>query len=336
MESKRLVVPKLTLGMRIKRFFSEYVIIYGILILFVAVALTTGIVLKDFTVFLSISNLMNVMRQISMTAIIAAGMYFVLVSGGIDISVGATVGLVNILFSGLMVWYGMHPVFAVSISFGVALVVGLVNGVLVAYFGIAPMIATLGTQSVMRGLIFVITNAYPVFNLPTTIYWIGNGYLLKYIPIPVVIMLFIFILANFISKRTKFGRSVYAIGGNIEAAYLSGIKEKQVRVICYMVVNIMAAVSAIILTSRLSSGQPNSGLTWEFEAIIAAVIGGVSITGGKGKAYYALLGAIMLGLFTNGMTLLNINSYFQQMIKGIILISAIGLDVYMLRKKAKV
>ena len=147
-------------------------------------------------------------------------------------------------------------------------------------------------------------------------------------------MIVIFIIVNFISQRTKFGRSVYAVGGNLEAAYLSGINQKLVRIKCYVIVNVCAAISGIILTSRLASGQPNSGTGWEFEAIIATVIGGVSVVGGKGRAYGAMMGAILIGIFTNGMTLMNVNSYYQQMIKGLILIAAIGLDVYSAHRRA--
>lgn len=328
--------PRPTAKKRVKKFFEDYVIIYGILALILIVSIATGFILDDFGVFLSIDNFMNVMRQVSMIAIIAAGMFFVLVSGGVDISVGSTAGLVNILFSGFLVWYGMHPIIAALICMVIALFIGMINGILIAYGGIAPLIATLGMQSVLRGLIFVITNAYSVYDLPKSIAFLGNGYVLKYIPVPVIIMVVIFLIVNFVSVRTKFGRSVYAVGGNIEAAYLSGINEKRIRVVCYMIVNLMASISAMILTSRLASGQPNAGNGWEFEAVIATVTGGVSVVGGKGKAFGALLGALFLGIFTNGMTLMNVSSYYQQMIKGILLIGAIGLDVYTMRKSAKV
>jgi len=321
---------------KVKRFFDEHAIIYGIFAIIIVVAVATSFMLGDITIFLSVNNFMNVLRQVSMIAIIAAGMYFVIVSGGVDISVGATVGLMNVLFAGFMVWYGFHPVVSALVCILIAAFIGMINGTLVAYFGIAPLIATLGMQSLIRGLIFVITSAYAVIGLPRSINWIGNGFILRYIPIPVIIMLAIYIIVNFVSVRTKFGRSVYAVGGNIEAAYLAGINEKWTRISCYMIANVMAAISALILTARLASGQPNSGTGWEFEAIIATVIGGVSIVGGKGKAFGVLFGALLLGFFTNGMTLMNVNSYFQQMIKGVILIGAIGLDVYTVRRKARV
>ena len=324
-----------TFGRKVRKFFEEYVIIYGIVALIVFVSFGSGIILGDWTIFLSVDNFMNVLRQVSMIAIISAGMFFVLVSGGVDISVGATAGLINVLFAGFLVWYGMPWPLSALLCLVISAVIGVVNGTLVAVFGIPPLIATLGTQSILRGLIFVITNAYAVFNLPTNIRFLGNGYVLSYIPIPVIIMVVIFIIINFISQRTKFGRSAYAVGGNIEAAYLSGINQKRVRILCYMIVNICAGVSAIILTSRLASGQPNSGTGWEFEAIIATVIGGVSIIGGKGRAFGAMFGALLIGIFTNGMTLMNVNSYYQQMIKGLILISAIGLDVYSAHRRAR-
>lgn len=320
----------------VKKFLDEYAIIYGIFALIIIVAVVTRVMLGTFTIFLSVGNLMNVLRQVSMIAIMAAGMFFVIVSAGVDISVGATVGLINVLFAGFIMWFGFPPILSALMCLVIAAAIGVVNGTLVAHFGIAPLIATLGMQSVIRGLIFVITSAYAVFGLPKSINWLGNGYFLKYIPIPVIIMVAIFILVYFVSVRTRFGRSVYAVGGNIDAAYLAGINEKIVRIACYVIANVLAAISGLILTSRLASGQPNSGTGWEFEAIIATVIGGVSVVGGKGRAFGVLAGALLLGLFTNGMTLMNINSYYQQMIKGVILIGAIGLDVYTVRRKARV
>lgn len=148
-------------------------------------------------------------------------------------------------------------------------------------------------------------------------------------------MVVLTVLAHFIAQRTKFGRSVYAVGGNPEAAYLSGIKDKKIQVITYIALGVLAAIAGMILTSRLASGQPNGGLTWEFEAITAAVIGGVSITGGRGKVFGALLGAVLIGLLTNGMTLLDMNSYLQQMVKGLVLVLAIGFDIYSVTKKSK-
>ena len=156
---------------------------------------------------------------------------------------------------------------------------------------------------------------------------IGRGYIFEYIPIPVIIMLVVFILAHIISQKTKFGRFVYAVGGNNEAAFLSGIKVKRIQSYTFMISSSLAAVSGIILAGRLASGQPNAGIGWEFEAITGAVIGGVSISGGKGKIFGVLFGAIVIGLLTNGMTLMDVSSFWQKIIKGAVLIAAVSFDV---------
>lgn len=285
--------------------------------------------------FLSFSNIMNVLRQTSMIAILSAGIFLIIIAGGIDISIGAIVGLTGIIFSmGIVNWH-IHPIIAAFLAALIGLTCGFLNGVQDAILGIPPMIATLGMQSLARGFTYVTTNAYPISGLPESIGFIGRGYLLG-IPWPVIIMAVVFLVVGFTSQKTKFGRFVYASGGNPEAAYLSGIKVKRVKIATYMIGGFLAALSSIILVSRLASGQPNAGLGWEFEAIIAAVIGGVSVSGGKGKILGVLMGAILVGLLTNGMTLLDVSSYYQQIIKGFVLVTAIGLDVYKTRKRNKV
>jgi ribose transport system permease protein len=319
----------------IKRVMSEYVIIYAVVILVVVLSVSTP-------AFLSMNNLMNVLRQTSMIAIIAVGMFFIMVGGGIDISMGAIVGLTGIVFSAGIVKLGWNPLLAGIIALAAGAAAGSVTGVTVSYLGIPPFIATLGMMSVARGFTYVLTNAYPISGLPNSIAFIGRGYLGYWesiqagIPWPVVLMILVFIIAHFISQKTKFGRFVYAAGGNPEAAYLSGIKVKRVLTITYIVGGFLSALSGIILVSRLASGQPNAGIGWEFEAVISAVIGGVSITGGKGKVVGVFFGAILIGLLTNGMTLLNVSSYYQQIIKGLVLVFAIGLDVYKTKKQNRV
>lgn len=312
----------------IKNFFNEYMIIYAIIAMVLFLSFTSD-------VFLTFDNMMNVLRQTSMIALLAAGVYFVMVSGCIDISLGALVGLTGVVFAIGMTNWGMPPILAALLAMVIGLICGAVNGFMVAKIGIPAMIATLGMQSIARGLTYVITNAYPIAVKNTEIQWLGRGYLWK-IPWPVIIMLVVFVVAHFISQKTKFGRYVYAAGGNEEAAYLSGINVVKIRWVTFLVAGLLSAVAGCILTSRLASGQPNGGLTWEFEAITGAVIGGISITGGRGKPFGALLGAILIGLLTNGMTLLNVNSYYQQMIKGLVLVFAVALDVIQIRRQSKV
>lgn len=315
---------------KIKGFFREYAIIYAVLALIVILSFASPN-------FFQVSNFVNVLRQISMIAILAVGIFFVMVGAGIDISIGAIVGLTGVLFAMFMVNYGIPPVLAFVFTALVGLGIGIVNGLMVAKLSIPAMIATLATQSVCRGMTYVITGAYPISGLPEEVSFLGRGYVggLEWLPWPVFIMVIVAVLAHIVSERTKFGRSVYAIGGNPEAAHLSGIKHKKVEITTYVICGGLAALAGMILTSRMDSGQPNGGLTWEFEAITAAVIGGVSITGGRGKVLGALLGAILVGLLTNGMTLLNVNSYYQQVVKGVVMVVAIAFDVYSVKRKQK-
>lgn len=313
---------------RVKAFLDEYSIIYAVILLVIVLSIATP-------QFLTVSNFTNVLRQISMVGILTVGVFFVMVAGGIDISTGAIVGITGVLFAMLMVNYGFHPVAAFFITLLLGGFIGVINGLMVAKFGIPAMIATLGTQSVCRGMTYVITGAYPISGLPDSISFLGRGYVrdISWLPWPVFIMLLIFVAAHFVAQRTKFGRSIYAVGGNAEAAHLSGIKHQKVQIITFILCGLLAAVSGMILTSRLASGQPSGGLTWEFEAVTGAVIGGVSITGGRGKVFGAFLGAVLIGLLTNGMTLLDINSYYQQVVKGVVLVLAIAFDVYSVKKK---
>lgn len=312
----------------IRNFLSEYVIIYAVVALFIILAVTSK-------AFLSLDNIMNVLRQSSMIAIMAAGAFFIMVGDGIDISVGSIVGLSGIVFSIAMVNWQISPLIAFILCILTGSVCGAVNGWMVTKMGLPPFIATLGMMSVARGLTYVVTNAYPIAVTVKEIEWLGRGYV-WIIPWPVLIMLAVFVVAHFVSQKTRFGRFVYAVGGNAEAAHLSGIKVNKIKAVNYIIAGSLAALSGGILVSRLASGQPNGGLGWEFEAITATVIGGVSITGGKGKVFGVLLGAILIGLLTNGMTLLNVSSYYQQMIKGVVLVFAIGLDVYKTKRQNKV
>lgn len=308
----------------IRSFMSEYVLIYAVLALCIFLTITSD-------VFLSVNNLLNIFRQVSMVGILAVGMFFIMVAGGIDISVGAIVGLCGIIFSGSIVHFGINPLVAGIFALTSGLILGCINGTLISYLEIPALIASLGMMSVARGFTYVLTGGYPISGLPKSVHFIGRGYLGP-IPWPIIFMIVTYIIGHFISQKTKFGRFVYASGGNSEAAYLSGIKVKRIRAVTYLIGGFLSAVSAIILTSRLDSGQPTGGSGWEFQAIIAVVIGGVSITGGKGKVFGVLLGTLLVGILTNGMTLLNVSSYTQDMIQGIVLVIAIGLDVIKVKK----
>jgi len=181
----------------------------------------------------------------------------------------------------------------------------------------------------------VITNAYPVTGIPDSIDFIGRGYLWIF-PVPVLISIVVFLIMSFTANKTKFGRSVYAVGSNEDAAHFSGINTKLVKAATFVIAGLMAAIAAIILTSRVESGQPNGGLGWELDAITAAAIGGVSITGGRGNLFGVFFGALFVGMLTNGMTIMNMNSYHQQIVEGIVLVLAIGVDVFRTKRASRV
>ena len=308
---------------RVRRFFSTYAIIVAILIL--------GFILTVVSdKFLTITNLVNVLRQVSMVAIMSVGAYFVIVSGGLDASMGAIVGLSSIVCATLMVKLSVPPAFAILCALGTGALAGLINGLTITRLNIPPLIATIGMKMILVGVAYIICQGYTISGIPDAIVQVGRGYAfhLKWLPIPVAIMLLVAIAADLVSQRTKFGRYIYAVGGNAEAAHLSGIRYKNIQMWSYILAGISAAIAGIIVTGRLTAGDAKSGDGWEFDAIIACVIGGVSTTGGRGRVFGAVLGTIMIGLLNNGMTLLNIDSYYQQVVSGVVLMAAIAFDIY--------
>lgn len=310
------------------RFISDYVIILPILLL----ALIWTIIAPN---FLTYGNLMNVLRQVSMVAILAAGQYFLICTGFIDFALGALVGLCGIIFAKGMVDWGLAPIVAAMVALAVGLLCELIDGTLVTKFHLPAFVATLGMMYIARGLCYVITNSYPISKLPASIGWVGRGYIQNIIPWPVAIMILVYIIVSFVSKKTKFGRFVYATGGNREAAHLSGINVDLITQCSFLLGGLFATLTAIILVSRLNSGQPSAGTGYEFQAVIACVMGGVSLSGGKGKALGVILGAIFVGLLTNGMTLIAVDSNWQQVVQGVVLILAITFDVYKQRRQAE-
>ena len=324
--------PKLQVGSGLATFFGNYIIIVPILLLTVV----WTVVAPN---FMTVNNWMNILRQVSMVAILASGAFFIMTTGNLDLGLASVVGLTGCVFAKLMVEYGWSPALAAAAAILLGVVAGSINGCLITLFNIPAFIATLGMQYVARGLCYVVTNSYPISGLPESIAWIGRGYLsvngVDLVPWPVIFMVIAYIIVAFVASKTKFGRFVYAVGGNAEAAYLSGINSKRILRSVFIIGGLMAGIVGIILTSRVSSGQPVGGTGWEFKAVIAVVMGGVSLSGGKGKPVGVLLGAVFVGILENGMTLLNYNSYIQQVVQGIVLVIAIGFDVYKTKRQAE-
>lgn len=279
--------------------------------------------------FLTLNNILNVLRQVSINALIAFGMTFVILTGGIDLSVGAILALSGALTAGLMT-NGMDPILAILVGLLAGAVMGMVNGLLVAKGKVAPFIATLATMTIFRGLTLVYTEGRPITGFDSDMFtMLGAGYLFI-IPVPVIWTLGCFAMLYFILKKTAFGRRVYAIGGNEEAAILSGIKVSRVKIYIYALTGFLSALAGIILTSRLNSAQANAGMGYELDAIAAVVLGGTSLSGGRGWIFGTLIGAMIIGVLNNGLNLLEVSSFYQQVVKGSVILLAVLLD----RKKA--
>ncbi|TYP76709.1 ABC transporter permease [Paenibacillus methanolicus] len=274
--------------------------------------------------FLTVNNLLNILRQVSINALIAFGMTFVILTGGIDLSVGATLALSSALSAGLMAG-GMSTWSAVLIGIVAGMAMGAVNGLLITKGRLAPFIVTLATMTVYRGLTLVYTDGKPVTGLNEDFAMLGKGYFLQ-IPMPIIWMVIAFVVLYIILKHTTFGRRVYAIGSNEEATWLSGISISKVKVMVYSISGMLAAVSGMILTSRLNSAQPTAGASYELDAIAAVVLGGTSLSGGRGWIVGTLIGAVIIGVLNNGLNLMNVSSFYQQVVKGAVILIAVLLD----------
>jgi ribose transport system permease protein len=285
-------------------------------------------------VFFTANNLLGVARAFSLTAIAAIGQTMVIITGGIDLSAGSIIGLSS-LSTGLLLVNGWPAGAAILAGLAVGTAFGACNGLLITRQGLPPFIATLGTLSIGRGLIYVITQGYPV-TAPRDelLLQIGQGYLGR-VPMPVIIMIVVTILAGIFLSRSTLGRYIYAVGGNEEAARLAGIDVNRVKMFVYTTSGFLASVSGIILLSRLVSAQPTAGLGQELPVIAASIIGGTSLIGGEGTALGAVLGAAIVGVLENGIVLLGINTYAQQVVTGAVILLAVGLDIWQKRRKRR-
>ncbi|WLD84435.1 ABC transporter permease [Staphylococcus haemolyticus] len=276
--------------------------------------------------FLDLSNLLNLLRQISINGLIAFGMTFIILTGGIDLSVGSILALSS-AFIALMITSGVDPIIALIIGVLIGFVLGAVNGLLVTKGNMAPFIATLATMTIFRGLTLVITDGNPITNLGDSYLFqlFGKGYFIG-IPVPAVTMIIVFVILLIILQKTTFGRHTYAIGGNEVAAKISGIKVNKIKILIYGISGLMSALAGGILTSRLNSAQPTAGTSYELDAIAAVVLGGTSLTGGKGRIVGTLIGVLIIGVLNNGLNLLGVSSFYQQVVKGVIILIAVLID----------
>ena len=277
--------------------------------------------------FLSLDNFLNVFRQISMIGIAGIVMICVMLTGGIDLSISAQVTLVNIVSAFMMVNMGMHPVPASLVAILITTLLGTFNGILVAYGKLIPLIATLCMQNMLKGLSYIISKGQPIFGFPESFKTLGQGYV-GAIPIPVIVLIIVAVLGAVFLNKTYIGRYFYCIGGNEEATNLSGVNTTKVKVLAYSVCGFFSGLAGIVWLSRVNSGQPTTGNGFEFDVISGIVLGGVSILGGEGDVLGAILGVIVIGLLNNGLTLLNVGEYYQLLVKGVVLLLAIGMDSF--------
>ena len=299
-------------------------ILIGLVVLFLFLSVATDS-------FLSTKNLLQVLRQICINGLLAFGMTFVLIIGGIDLTVGSVVAISGVSVV-IMLNSGVPLPVALVVALLLGAIVGLLNGGIIALTGMPPFIVTLSLQGTIRGIAYVITDGRSVSCDNAVFNAIGNGYLFG-IPIPIYIVAFVMIVISILLYYTRFGRRMYAVGGNITAAGFSGIHVKKIMVQVYVLSGVLSALAGIILASRMYSGQPASGQAYESDAIAAAVLGGTSFNGGIGTVGGTLIGALVIGFLTNGLNLLHISSYVQMIIKGLVIIGAVGIDILKNRKK---
>lgn len=277
--------------------------------------------------FLTTQNLLNIIRQISFIAIVGIGVMGPIITTGIDLSSGSIIGLVSIVTATVSL-QGTVPVpVAILLGLLIGMGCGALSGLVIAITKIPPFIMTLGMMTFARGLALLYSNGKPVSGLPDAFVVLGAGKLGP-IPIPIIILLIVTLLTTLLYNRTKIGRHIYAIGGSEQAAIISGVNVTRIKVIVYSYAGLLSALSGIVLTARINSGQPGLGVSYELDAIAAAVIGGTSLSGGVGTPVGTIAGALIIGVINNGMDLLNVSAYWQQIAKGIIIVAAVLMDQF--------
>ncbi|SHH91141.1 ABC transporter permease [Clostridium grantii] len=284
--------------------------------------------------FLTINNILTIALQTAVIAILAIGETYVIITSGIDLSVGSILAVSGVVTGKLLV-NGVPIWISVIAGLLVGGFCGFLNGFSITKLGIAPFIATLGMMSIARGSAYVITGAMPISGLPEKFYFIGGGSI-GIIPVPVILMFLLALLFGFLLRKTEFGRYVYCLGSNEDAAILSGINVNKTKVWVYVISGVMAATAGIMLASRLVSAQSTAGVGYELDAIAAAIIGGTSPLGGAGKVRETIVGAFIIGTLRNGLTILRVNSFWQQIAIGFVIILAVYADTLRRKKSAKV
>jgi Ribose/xylose/arabinose/galactoside ABC-type transport systems, permease components len=302
---------------------------FGIYIFLTAVFVFFAVTTPD---FLSASNVINILRQVSMFGIVVIGVTIVMIGGGMDLSVGAQMAVDGMVLGFLMVNLKVNPVMASVIILIVGCLFGILNGLIAIKMNIMPIIVTLGTMLILQGVAYLITGGYPITGMPESFIPIGQGYL-GIIPVPVLIFLVFILVGWVVMNKTYLGRHVYALGGNREAARLAGINIDRLTVLVYTFCGFAASVAALIMVGRTNASQPSAGSSYAFDCMTAACLGGISIMGGEGKISGAIVGVIILGILDNGLILMSVNSNFQSVVKGFILLVAVAIDCHQAKMK---
>jgi inositol transport system permease protein len=283
--------------------------------------------------FFSVINLTNILRQIAVVSILALGATFVIILGHINVAYGSVIALLGTVVCAVMVKTN-NLVISILIGLFIGLIIGLINGVIITTFNIPAFIMTLALTTVARGAVLLFTNANPITGMEKSFTYIGQGYI-GFIPFSVILLFVLFCISWVLLNKTIFGRHLYAVGGNINASIASGIKVNHVICKAFIFDGLMCAIAGIVLMSRLNSGQPAAGVSYEFDAITAVVVGGTGLSGGYGTIGGTIIGAIIVGIINNVQNLINMNSYWQQIVKGLIILIAVILDIVLKKRKKK-
>lgn len=299
---------------------------YGTLGIFFILVIIMSILSPEY--FFSLNNFVQILLQSSITILIALGEFFAILIAGIDLSVGSVLGLTGMVTAYLLS-NGVNMVVAILVG-GVLLgaILGAINGSLVVFTGLHPFIVTLGALSIYRGLTLTISDARPIYDIPREFSSIISGSIFG-IPTPVIIAIVIALILVFITRKTKLGRNIYALGGNEEAAWLSGINTKLLKIVVFTISGICAGLAGVVMVARMGAAEPLAGDGYELFAIASAIIGGTSFFGGKGKIFGVVVGALIIGLINNALNILNVQTYYQQIVMGSLIIGSVTLDKFL-------
>ncbi len=284
--------------------------------------------------FMTFGNLRTLIRQISFAGISAVGLMFVMISGGIDLSLGSQIVFSNVLLAIMMVDWNLPPAIAIPLIllFGTGL--GAINGLLCIKLKIHPLIITLGTSAIFKGMGYIINQSRNIMGFPDSFRWFGQGYVWG-IPVPVIVLLIVALIGSFVLTKTYFGRQIFALGGNEEAARLAGVNIDRTKVILFMISGFISAITTVLLLSRVFAGQTITGQGLEFDCLTAALLGGVSFKGGEGSVFGLMVGMLIIGVLNNAMQLATFPDFSQTVVKGVVLLIAVAFDVYQKNRKAK-